>query len=99
MRILFVLIVLLIPVFTYAEPCQDIEYAELKDMSQVSFGKKLCNVLEEIKEKQNIWKKENTVRAWQDMDSCYDLSKKMERVYRERFKNETPLCFKKNTKK
>jgi hypothetical protein len=96
----FILVfMLLMPVVAYAEPCPDIEYAELKDMSQVSFEKKFCDTVREKTTKLNIWKKVNTEITWEDMKSCNDLSKKMAIVYKERFKKEIPMCVKDDTKK
>ena len=90
---------LLMPIVAYAEPCQDIEYAELENMSQASLENKYCNVEQEVSAKLNIWKKEKTAIAWQNMDSCNDLSKKITRVYKKRFKNGSLICFKNKTKK
>jgi hypothetical protein len=94
MRILFVLIVLLMPVFTYAEPCQPFEYRELKDMSNASFEKEYCKVEDQIKEKLVILQQVNIERCRKDMISCSHVADKMKRIYKERFNKDIPMCLK-----
>lgn len=80
------LIALLFPFFAYAEPCADIEYAELKDMSQESFMKEHCRVVNLIRSNLSTWQITNSRRDWKDMESCKTLSDKTSRIYLERFK-------------
>lgn len=87
MKKLFILIVLLIPVALYAEPCADIEYAELKDMSQEAFMIEFCRAVNLIRS--NIGVAGQPVpseRILRDADSCVRLADKMSRIYLNRFK-------------
>jgi hypothetical protein len=93
-KLFCVLILLLIPVFAYAEQCADIEYAELKDMSRESFDKEYCNVTLMIESNFDYVSKVDSKRAWKDMDSCTTLADKMSRVYQERFKTTPKKCSK-----
>jgi hypothetical protein len=90
--ILFVLIAFLMPVAVYAEQCPDIEYAELKDMSQASFDKEYCRVTLIMESNVNYLMTMDTKKAWKDVDSCTTLADKMSRIYQERFKKTPKIC-------
>jgi len=86
MRILIVLVALLIPVFAYAGPCGDYEYAELQDMDQESFLKEYCQVRKtgQLYAKLSMLGGKRKDKA--NFESCYQLLMKMERIYLRRFK-------------
>ncbi len=92
------LLILLIPVFAYASPCQEFEYAELKDMNQKTLEKEYCNVADQIKEKLAILQQVYIERCRQDMISCSGVADKMKRIYKERFNKDIPMCPKTETK-
>ena len=83
---------LLIPVFAYAGPCQEFEYAELKDMNQKFLEKEYCNVADQIKEKMVMLQQVNIERCRQDMVSCSGVADKMKRIYKKRFNKDIPKC-------
>ena len=92
------LLILLIPVFAHASPCQEFEYAELKDMNQKTLEKEYCNVADQIKEKLAILQQVYIERCRQDMISCSGVADKMKRIYKERFNKDIPMCPKTETK-
>ena len=89
---------LLIPVFAYAGPCQEFEYAELKDMNQKILEKEYCNVADQIKEKLVILQQVNIERCRKDMISCSHVADKMKRVFKKRFNKDIPKCPRDETK-
>lgn len=89
---------LLIPAFAYAGPCQEFEYAALKDMNQKSLEKEYCNVADQIQEKLVILQQVNIERCRKDMVSCSGVADKMIRVYKERFNIDIPKCPRAETK-
>lgn len=97
-KILCLFIILLIPVFAYAEQCQNIEYAELKDMSRESFDKEYCKAT--LIEESNINYLFSTAsnRAQKDVDFCTNLTDKMKRIYESRFKATPKICTAKGEK-
>lgn len=92
------LLILLIPVFSYASPCQEFEYAELKDMNQKTLEKEYCNVDDQIKEKMVILQQVYIERCKQDMLSCSGVADKMKTIYKKRFNKDIPHCPKTETK-
>lgn len=86
------LLMLLIPVFAYAGPCEELEYAELKDMSQKSLEKEYCNVADQIKKKLVILQQVNIERCREDMLICSSVADKMTKVYKKRFNKDIPKC-------
>jgi hypothetical protein len=86
------MLMLLIPVFAYASPCQEFEYAELKDMNQQTLEKEYCNVADQIKEKLVILQQVYIERCRQDMVSCSGVADQMKRIYKERFNKDIPMC-------
>lgn len=99
MKKILCLILLLIPIFAYAESCADIEYAELKDVSRESFDKEYCKVTLSEELNINFAMKIDTKKAWKDVDSCTNLADKMKRVYQARFKDDPKICTKKGQEK
>ena len=95
MKKILCLILLLIPIFAYAESCADIEYAELKDMSRESFDKEYCRITLIMESNIKYMLQVDTKSAWKDVDSCTNLADKMKRVYQTRFKDEPKICTKK----
>ena len=91
MRTFLLLIMLLMPVMAYATPCVDIDYGELKDMSQESFEKEYCKMKDELKKSIKYF---NTGAA----EKCKNISEKMERVYKNRFKKDIPKCYSDDSK-
>jgi hypothetical protein len=92
------LLMLLIPVFAYAGPCQEFEYAELKDMNQKTLEKEYCNVADQIKEKLVLLQQVDIERCRQDMVSCSGVADKMKTIYKKRFNKDIPKCPRAETK-
>lgn len=85
-------LLLLVPVIAFAFPCKDYEYAELKDMDKATFEAEYCEIVKTVVEKADTAVKIDTNREWKELDSCMEVSKKMERVYKQRFKEDIPKC-------
>ena len=92
MKKLILIFMLLMPVMAYATPCVDIEYGELADMSQGSFEKEYCKMKDELNKNIEYF---NTESA----EECKNISEKMERVYKNRFKKYIPKCSSDDSKK
>lgn len=86
MRVLIVLVALLIPVFAYAGPCGDYEYAELQDMDQKLFLEEYCKVRSTWALHGMLVVTASNRQTNSDFDSCNQTIKKMERIYLKRFK-------------
>jgi hypothetical protein len=98
MKKILCLIILLIPIFAYAEQCTDIEYAELKDMSQASFDKEYCKVTLIMESNINYLMAMDTKKAWKDVDSCTKLTDRMKRIYESKFGETPKICTEKSEK-
>ena len=96
-KIIF-LVILLFPIFSYAEQCTDIEYNELKDMTQQSFDKEYCRVTLIMESNVNYLITMDTKKAWKDVDSCTILIDKIKRIYELRFKTTPKICTDKDEK-
>jgi len=98
MKTLLLLIMLLMPVIVYAESCPDIEYDKLKDMSQASIEEEYCNTIKKMKLSMSDWTSSLNDTTAKEIKSCDEITDKIIRVYKERFKDDIPKCLKTATK-
>ena len=92
MKTLLLFMMLLMPVIVYAEPCPDIEYAKLKDMSQASIEEEYCKTIIKMKLSMSDWANSINDTTAKEIKSCDEITDKMQRVYKERFKGDIPSC-------
>jgi hypothetical protein len=99
-KILFVSLFFLIPFTAYALfTCTEYEYAELKDMDQVTFEKEYCKVLDMANEKMDYAVKTDYKSAWKEADQCTNTLTKMARAYKMKYNKDIPACKKETTEK
>ena len=94
MKTLLLFMILLMPVIVYAEPCPDIEYAKLKDMSHESIEKEYCNAIKIMKSSLKDWTMSSDDKITKEVKSCNKITDEIEKVYKERFKENIPNCLK-----
>ncbi len=86
--ILFICLSILAHAIAMAGPCGNYEYAELQDMDQPTFIKEYCKVMSDGRVYAGVVMGRRTRQSQADFDSCYELMKKMERIYMKKFKVE-----------
>ncbi len=93
MRFLIALIVLLIPVLagpqnTFAGPCGDYGYDELQTMDRKTLLQAYCRAREISREYASEAVATNSLQAKNDLNACFQVIEKMEKIYLKRFKGE-----------
>jgi hypothetical protein len=77
----------LMPVFLYAVSCDQMEYAQIKDMDKEEIRQLFCTNAKIFEANLRIIAGGN-IRASRDKDDCVSLLRKIETAYKSKFKEE-----------
>ena len=86
LTILFILLVVLVPSFVLA--CDDIEYAELKDMNKEQMKEVYCKNTETFNLSLKSYDYSLNKAGEPKLDACIDLLIKIEGIYKNKFNEE-----------
>lgn len=85
-KAILILLMVLIPSFVYAIKCDDMEYAELKDMDKEQLQNVFCQTRYTFMANKKLAASGYNDKASRDNDACLALLKKIENAYFSKFK-------------